>query len=461
MRKNIRLYLVGGYLRDLLCSLSSDDYDFAVDGDAINFGRYVADKMRGNFILLDEEHASVRVVCRLEKRTAKLINLDFTKLRSKTIRDDLTQRDFTINALAVELNQSIIPKIIDCTDGISDIKRGVVRAISEHSIIDDPLRMLRAVRIAGELKFIIDKETEVLIQKYPHLLNQSAQERITNELFCILKNKCCASLFLWLDKLNLLTQITSEIEGMRKIPSDEFHHLSLCEHSIATVEILEDIIDRLDEIFGVWTPQIKIDIDNYISADHSRLSVLKLAALLHDIGKPAVFTTDLSGRHRFFGHELVGAKMAKIIANRLKLSKKEGRMLVTIIKNHMRPGHLVENDALTERAVSRFFRDMESETIPTLLHSLADRFAARGVMITENLLQRHKACIISLITKFYEPSPLLSMPLLRGRDLIENFNLPPGPLFGELLHKVEEAKLDKEITSREEALKLVEGWLSK
>ncbi|MFH1563840.1 MAG: HD domain-containing protein [Nitrospirota bacterium] len=456
LKTNIHFYLVGGCIRDYLLKRPCNDYDFAVKGDAIAFAQQVSNVLKGSFVLLDKEKGSARVVLKLKKQ---LINLDFNNLKAENIHADLRMRDFTINAIAINLTANDI-EFIDPTNGLKDIEAKCIRIISETTFKDDPLRMLRAVRLSSELRFELEKETWEAITKLKGLISNVSVERITNEIYLTLAAKDSSHFIAQLDKSGLLEQIIPEIIPLKGLNQDTYHHLPVWEHSLATLGQLEGIVSSLDRLFPQWHTRIKRYLNQHISGGHTRLVNLKFSCLLHDIGKSGTMTQEPSGRIKFIEHEVLGAKISPKIANRLKLSTKEKMMMELVVKSHMRPGHLVQAPILTNKALHRFFRDLDKEGVSTLLLSLADRYATIGPKVPPENLHRHYQTVSLIIDKFYSPTPTITPPkILKGGEIMEYFGLKSGPIIGKLLKEIEEAYVDKKITNKKEALEFIAGLL--
>jgi len=270
-----------------------------------------------------------------------------------------------------------------------------------------------------------------------------------------------SSLFIsQLDELGLLEQIIPEIIPLKQLKQDGYHHLPVWNHSLATLSELEGIIANLKNLFPKWHTKIKRYLNQPISREHNRLVNLKFISLLHDIGKFGTMKEEPSGRIRFIGHEVLGVEISSKIASRLKLSTKEKKMMALIIRNHMRPGHLVQVTTVTNKALHRFFKDLSQEGVSTLLLALADRYATLGIKTSPEEIQKHYQIISFILDKFYSPTPTIIPPkILKGREIMEHFGLKSGPVIGKLLKAVDEAFVDKKIRNKEEALEFIASIL--
>lgn len=364
-------------------------------------------------------------------------------------------RDFTINAIAIDLLSTDIGAI-DPGSGLKDIEAKLIRIISNKAFQDDPLRMLRAIRLSCELGFEIEKGTLELIVKLKGLIAQVSAERVTNEIYLTLAAKNSSFFMMQLEKLGLLEQIIPEIIPLKELKQDDYHHLPVWEHSLATLTQLEGIISNLKNLFPKWHIKIRRYLNQPISREHNRLVNLKFISLLHDIGKFGTMKQEATGRIRFIEHEVLGVKISSKIASRLKLSTKEEKMMALIIRNHMRPGFLVQVPTLTNKALHRFFRDLSCEGISTLLLALADRYATLGPDVSPDDLHRYYQIISFIIDRFYSPTPTIISPkILKGGEIMTHFGLKSGPIIGRLLKEVEEAFVDKKVKNKEDALEFI------
>lgn len=456
----VTVYLVGGYLRDLLLKRqkTNPDMDFCIKKGAISFGRQLAKNIEADFVVLDEEHGC----CRLLKRIGSIVyTLDFTDFRGKTLSDDLLLRDFTIDALAIELEAVFERRewnksFIDACNARQDFKLKLIRAISEKSFDDDPLRILRAFSLSSIFGFKIEQKTLRWIKLNKDKLSGVSFERIRDELFKILERTDSVEYLLTLDKLKILRLIIPEIEVMRGINQGPYHHLNVLDHSFETVKQLEGVIHQKckDE-------EIKIYLDEVFSGERRRRSLLKFAALLHDIGKPQAKRRK-AGKTMFHGHEGIGARAAINIARRLKFSNDEIDALRKMIFWHLRPGYLADNVQITPRAKFRYFRDTADEGVSILLLSIADQRATKGRLTSEVSRLHHEKVVTGLIKEYFErKGRKIPQRLLTGDNLIKEFRLEPGPVIGRILSQIEELQAIGRVKTKAEALERAKKILSR
>jgi len=461
-RSGSKAYLVGGFVRDLLLNRDIADIDIAVDGDTFAIGRKLADVTSGSYVALDEFTKVVRVVVPIGENT---YNLDIAPFAGD-IESDLVRRDFTINAVAIDLANifSGSMKFVDPYRGQSDLDKKVLRAVSDSIFRDDAARLLRAVRLAAELDLTIDAHTEALISKYASLASTVSGERLREELLRILALPGACEHVRYLDKVSLLTAIIPELQEIKFVEQPKEHYWDVFNHSVemvATVEFVlrdqgwqyasEDLLAMMP-----WTDTIQRHFDEKLSAESTRRTMMKLGALLHDIAKPQTKTVTDAGRTRFIGHTKQGAAAAVDILTRLRFSGKEIDYIESLVYNHLRPVQMANEGMPTNKAIYRYFRDTRDAGIDILYFALADYLAMRGPHIDMQEWQQHNTLVSHILSEHYrQESQVLPVSLLDGNDLMTLFNLSPGPVIGKLLVYVREAHVNGEIRSRDDAIALV------
>jgi len=462
--QGIKLYLAGGAVRDLLLGRPVCDIDLVCD-DPLTFARRFAHERSLPFVMLDEERGVARVV-------APGLDLDFSAYRAagrasgrggaSALEADLMERDFTVNAMAVPLEAVMtgrLSPLIDPAGGEADLRAGLLRMVLPRSLADDPLRALRLYRLAAQYRFEIDPATREAAHAQAPRLGQVAGERLRAEIVRLLAVPCLPELRDMAeagDGGSLLGAIIPGVDDMRGVAQRGYHHLDVFGHALATVEGMEAALASPGDYF----PCLE-ELAPYLA--EAPLWLLKLAALLHDAGKPE--TAAPEGDHvSFHRHEESGEAIAESCTARLRFSRNEAQRLTRLVALHMRPFHLVRLlrlNELTERGVRRMI-DAAGDDFPGLfLLAMADSLAASGPLKptdAEALL----ADLFCRSARFLRDKlrPLRERPrLLSGHDLMAAFGLPPGPRVGELLEAVEDAALEGAVSSREEALALIAALL--
>jgi poly(A) polymerase len=301
------------------------------------------------------------------------------------------------------------------------------------------------------------------------LITTVAAERLLLELSHILESPKTYQSLRSMDLLGLLDPLMPELSGARDVAQPKEHFWNVFDHSLETVAEVERLLrqredsDRDDLLTSVpWTLELAQHFAQEIAGGRTRGAVLKLAALLHDLGKPTTKTVEQDGRMRFLGHPHEGSAMAAELMGRLRLSNREIKMVQLMTEHHMRPGFLVGDEMPTRRAVYRYFRDTADVGIDTLFLGLADHLAARGPTLDPDEWRKNTETMQYMLSKNFEEQATVAPPkLLDGHVLVEKLGLTPGPKIGELLEAVREAQAAGEIDTAEEALDFVHKQLER
>jgi len=369
------------------------------------------------------------------------------------------------------------PRLLDPTGGARDLADGVVRAASPAAFVDDPLRLLRAVRFAVELDYRIDPETLRLAQASAPLLTRVSPERQRDEFARLLATDRAAAGVRLLDDLALLTTLVPDLDAARRCVQPDEHFYDVFAHSIETLAALDLMLSdqppREPAAAARWqalwqrlgsATDLRARLAAPLAEERPRRAILKLAALLHDIAKPETKTIEPeTGRMRFYGHPAVGAKRALARARALRFANRECQYLTLLVEEHLRPGMLAApGEAPSRRALYRFSRDLGDAVPDLLLLNLADHAAARGPRLTLAEWVAHVDYVAWLLHTLYAEEGVSRPPkLLGGEDLMRELDLPPGPLIGRLLEAIHEAQAAAEVRSRDEALALAREMLPK
>ncbi|OGS43846.1 MAG: hypothetical protein A2539_06250 [Elusimicrobia bacterium RIFOXYD2_FULL_34_15] len=448
------IWIVGGYIRDLYFNKISEDMDFVTDGNTQKVAQTFAEKVKGKFIILDDFNKIYRVI--INGKT-----FDFSKMQGKNIIEDLTRRDFTINAIAIPITQPVptsrdyalpVTDLIDPYDGRVDIKNKVIRCIEEKNFVDDPLRVLRAYRFAGQLNFKIEPKTEKFIKKYAKYIKKVSVERISYELNLIMGLSDSHSIILKMHNSKLLDYIFPELIPTRHTARCYYPKMGLLGHCFDSLKVLEKFYkNNFKNIFPRFNKKIMMHLDGNISRTVKRKTILKYAVLLHDIGKPGS-AEKIGDRLRFFGHEDVGSKMIDKIGKRLRFSNDEIKYIKKVIQNHMRLGNLTSAKEVTDKAVWRFFKDLGEDGIDQIVLSICDAYTYPP----SNIRTLHRIVGNKLLNKyFYKKEKILPVKLLNGNEIMKILKIEQGPEVGQLLKKLEESQVTKEVKTREEAIKFL------
>jgi poly(A) polymerase len=406
----VEAYLVGGALRDFLLERETNDLDFALSGACEDLPRAFAERISGTFFWLDEMRLQGRVV---EKRVDGMSVYDFAPLCGASIEDDLLHRDFTINALALQLFGDRVG-LIDPLHGCEDLRLGVIRACSAAVFDADPLRLLRAIRFAGELGFAIEEKSWDNICAKAPLLQVVAGERVRDELFRTLAAPGCGASLSKLHTSGLWAEI---------FPPREW---AISEEAIARAEIAERLCIEICRHFPDCGEKLTSYLDREVEQGISVRSLIKLAAVLGcgERGGTAPFT------------------------EKLRLGKDAGRVLDLFCRNERYVYGMLERSR-PERAIYRFFRDREP--------------AGPGMLLTGRVAEDvSDACFSRLMGYWLRQYNEREADLfLGGVEVMEILAVQPGRVVGEAIERLREAEGSGQVNSREEALQFIKNLLTK
>jgi len=470
--QTVRFWLVGGAVRDMLLERPVHDWDFAVDRDAMVLARAVGDALGGFFFPLDEERGTARVVVRTDGDAP--LEIDFALLRANSLQCDLAERDFTINAMAVNESQ----ELVDPLGGKTDLETRCIRAVNEDVFRDDPVRLLRAPRLEAELRFKTESETEAWIRRDAPLAIEPAAERLRDEFVRGLGVSSGSAFVRRLDDLELLDSLIPELTQLKGLSQSHPHRFDVWRHTLWVVEMLQAVVTtvtgsprpagseslraipapawgQLARRVGQFARPLRQHLAVEVSDRRDRWLLLKTAALLHDVGKPETQSEDDDGIH-FYGHESVGARKAASRMRALRFGRDEVLRVRTMIEAHLRPAQLAREREVTRRAIYRYFRDTRDVGVDTILLSLADHLATWGPNLREDRWKRRIETAELLLHHYFErPEESVAPELpVDGNDLMRALDLEPGPEIGRLLDLLREAVAAGQVQTRNEVLEL-------
>lgn len=465
------IYLVGGAVRDLLSSRLSPDFDFALPSNGISLARKVANALHADFLALDDERDTGRVI--VTDENGSRVFLDFATYRGANLDEDLRARDFTINAIAYNLQDDTL---IDPTDGGNDIRAKVIRACSPTAFTDDPVRILRAVRQAAAFGYTIDKTTREWMKQASGQVGRVSVERLRDEIFKILNGPKAGASIRALDMLGVLSHLMPELLKMRGVEQSPPHVYDVWTHTLAVLDQLDQLIASLrigynaESTNDMYTGLLSVRLGRYreqlanhfsspLNIDRPHRSLLFFAALYHDVCKPDTKTVEETGRIRFFDHDVKGADVVAARARAFNLSSDEVERLHTIVRHHMRFHNFAsrleyEKQTPSRKAIYRFFRDSGSAGIDLILLALADVRGTQATELTTDTWTAYLDVARLLLENYWEkPEEVVAPPrLLNGNDLIKELGLKPGPVIGQLLESIRENQAAGKIETREQAL---------
>jgi putative nucleotidyltransferase with HDIG domain len=447
-------YLVGGSVRDAFLSESPlNDIDIVIFGiaDLESLAKNIADEFSFSFVLLDEETKAYRLV-------NKDFQIDLLAPRAETIQEDLLKRDFTVNSMALSLKDN---QFIDPSNGLEDLRKGLIRAVSKQNLIDDPLRCLRGFRFQAYLseltsrEFSFDQQTLKWVREVQDGILKCSVERISAEIWKILTFEKSFKTLWNMIEVGIWEKIFPEFQDLRKVPSNDFHHLPLLEHTFELVKQYENEVKLSLPVEA--TKYIKHNSINSIPME----AIVKMGCLLHDISKPETWNIlelpDGSMKHTFWEHDTKGAELSKKIGERMKWPRAVNNAVADLVKFHLRPFQLSPIGAEpTEKTEGRFFRKTENIFLPLIAVCWADMLSTRGPMITDEIIGNNAKRLQKLCKNFvvYSQDEKHTPLLLQGdllKQAINEAKLPPSKQIKIILEELRERQLAREIILEEDA----------
>jgi putative nucleotidyltransferase with HDIG domain len=445
------IWMVGGAVRDAALGREVADLDLAVAGDPGPVAKALARELGEHAFELSAEFGTWRVVA-----PGRGWQVDVTALRGGSIEADLAARDFTVGAVAVPL---AVGEAVDPTGGLADLERGVLRAVGPASFAEDPLRLLRAARLAAGLNLRIDPDTVALAHDAAARAAEPAGERQLAELRQLLGGPDPLRGLELLDELRLTAVVLPELEGTKGVGQGPNHHLDVHGH---TLEVLAHTLEIEADLPRFVGPERADEAAAHLAAplademDHA--TALRFGALLHDIAKPAT-RQERDGFVGFKGHDVEGAETIGAIMGRLRASRRLTRYLQALALHHLRLGFMVHEAPLPPRRVHQYLRATEPVTVDVTLLTVADRLSARGAgaIARPEMVQAHLDLAREMVAAGLDwdrDGP--PAPLLRGDEIAAELGIE-GPEIGAKLAELEAAQYAGEVTDRDGALGLLRG----
>jgi len=473
----LHAWLVGGALRDMLLGRPLRDMDFVLPRNTRQVAKAVAQDLGAVSFLMDDERSTMRVIHKLPDESE--FYLDFIQQNGETIQADLEARDFTINAMALDLED--LDTLIDPTGGLADLRAKRLKTCGPGAMPADPVRCLRGLRLSNSLGFRLEKSTIAQIKTALPQLDRSAPERIRDEVFRLFGEDHPERGLRALDVLGGVVVLFPELLALKDTEQTTPHVLNAWEHTLASLAGLQKVLSILthkpdQEGKGNWLMgMVSLHLGRYrdqfsdylgecLTPGRTKRALLFFTALYHDAGKPEVASTGEDKRRHFYRHEQMGSPV--IIRRGLAMALSNGELdwLERVVRNHMRIHHLAATgQAASPRAIYRFFQKAGDAGVAICLLSLADTLATYGTTITREVLEKELAICRQLLEAWWEfPQQMVRPPkLLDGIELMQDLSIEPGPLVGELLEAVRLAQVEGRVTTRMDALELARQLLRK
>jgi poly(A) polymerase len=448
LERQPRSWIVGGAIRDALLGEEVSDADLAVErGQEESAARGIAKVAGGTAFQLSEEHATWRAIAPTDGW-----HVDVVPLRAETIEDDLRARDFAVNAIARPLDGG---ELIDPTGGIPDAEARRLRAASEEAFRDDPIRLLRAARLAARHELAIEPGTAQLARVAAERAADPAGERQFAELRGIVAGPRPLRGIELLDELGLTATVLPELEALRGVVQNPNHHLDVLGHTLAVLEEWLGLERDMASFAGDLAAEIDAFLDEPLADELTRRDALRFGALFHDLGKPET-RSEGTGYVTFIGHDEVGAEIIAEIGRRLRVSRRLSTHLQGLALHHLRLGFLIHRRPLARRGVYEYLVATEPVAVDVTLLTVADRLAARGEgsLASPEMIQAHLDLALDMLREalpWHRDGP--PRPPLSGDDLESELGLEPGPDLGRILEELRAETFTGEISGRDQALR--------
>ena len=452
------VYLVGGSVRDLLAGAGTvKDIDLLMRSGSEDVARAFADAVGGSFFFLDEERRITRVV---KHEAGAALQFDFTNVEGPDLNADLARRDFTINAMALDLRLFLAGRtldgLIDLFGGREDVRQRIVRVADPKVLDDDPLRLLRAARFAATLGYTIEKGTADHIRTRAALVTRPSAERVRDELFQIFSARDAGRYLPLLESLGLLTVLLPELAPLKHFAPGKHHLYDIFTHSLRTAAYTDAVVDDLAALTPAHAATVVEHLDETLEQFVTRRAALRFACLLHDTAKAETCSRDDDGDIHFFGHDQAGAVKAQAVCERFRLSNGTTSVVARLIKHHMRPLNLAGPGGPSKRALYRYCRDLKDAVPESIVLSLADARATAEVMPAEGFTDTRE--LSGQVLGYYYEKYLKAeaRPFVSGKDLV-SLGMKPGPRFRKIIEDVRERQADGSLKDRQEALEYLKG----
>jgi poly(A) polymerase len=447
-----RGWVVGGGLRDALLGRPVDDVDIAFPGDAREPARDLARAHGAGRFRLSAEFGAWRV------HGGRLpFTVDITPLQGETLEEDLSRRDFTVNALALPL----VPgeAMIDLHGGRADLEARRMRLVTATALRADPVRVMRLARLARSLGFEVSADARSEARAAAGSLMASAPERLIDELGRILALPEAWRGVDLLDDLGALTALIPELEKGRGMEQNPFHHKDVLGHILEVVRHADELAVDPEPVFRSLAPRVSEWLAQPLADEMSRAQGLLMAGLFHDVAKPATKAVTPEGRVTFIGHDELGARMADEWFRAMHTSTRMREHVMLMVRRHLPLGFMVHRQPLSLRQIDRYLRLTAPAEIDLLVLSVADRLATAGPRTKESAISRHLALareVMQIHFRILDRGPI--RPLVDGAEIANALKHPPGPWLTQVLEALREEQLVGAVRDRAAAVDFCRNW---
>lgn len=468
-----KIYLVGGTVRDALVDKENIDLDFAVRCNAKKAARIIADKFQGYFYVLDEEREAARALIDFRGERKKI---DFTAIIGNSIEEDLSNRDFTINAIAVDLEHSDV--LIDPLNGYQHLQKRLLKLCSDKSLINDPVRTLRAVRFINSYGLDYDPVIKKQVRFASVKLDQVSSERRRDEIFNIFSDTDIGNSLALMQELNIFEKVFPDLVPLKSIIPGLPHTHNVLDHSIRVAEIIQQIFQLIKleeyktendnlmylrkELRGM-REAIKDFLASPINPDRSYEGLLILSALFHDSGKLDTEPTEIESRKKYPGHAKRSAEILKAWAEKMALSNAESEFINMTVRYHMKSEFSDFSPSGDNRTdIYRFYNVMGTAGVLVGFLHLSDLIATYEQDLNEKRWQKGVGAVkILLDAWFHHQNDIVNPPkIVSGDDIIQKFQYKPGKELGRILEEIRVSQAAGSVKNKKDALEYAKQFIN-
>ncbi len=447
--ENAKIYLVGGAIRDFFLSKETQDYDFVVFGDIDKIVNRFTSQLKCKYIKYEKKLITYRIFCRLK-------TIDLTLPRNNSIEKDLEKRDFTINSIAYDLDKD---EIIDPLKGQDDISKRIIRINRDDCFKQDPVRIIRAFRLAALNRFDIEPSTLKAAQRDSNLLSSTSKERITDELKKFLSLNNTFAYLLLMDKASVIDSVFEDLSLTNGCIQSEHHLFDVKTHSLSVYNFIEWSFNRLERILGKCYTKYLM---HFTSKKGTVLISLKLAAIFHDAGKPFSKIVNKDGRVKFPNHEKKSSELFSKYAKEYTFGKSILKLTKFFIEKHIEPSYIFslwDKNKLGKNDIIEFFINYDEKGIDLLFFALADTLAKGKISAIKR--EKYVEFLRFMANEFYfsiKPK-IQERGLIDGNDILDSFKVDKK-ILDFLLKETKKAQILGTIRKKDEALNLVKSLIS-
>ena len=450
-------WIVGGAIRDAALGGEVKDVDIAVGSDERGAARAIAKAARGVAFELSEEFGTWRALS-----ADRAWHVDVTRLRGSDIEADLALRDFTVNAIALQLAHPEAPPV-DPHGGLGDLERRLLRAVSERSFADDPLRILRAARLGAALDLELEADTVELARAEASRAGEPAGARQLAEMRLMISSAEPIRGLELLDELHATASILPELEALRGVVQNPNHHLDVHGHTIEVLHNLLEIERDLERYAGEVAGDVAELLAEPLADGFDRGGALRLGAVLHDIGKPATRQEHEGGFVSFIGHDRTGAQLVADVCERWSASRSLSRYLEALTLHHLHLGFMAPERPLPRGRLYEYLRLTQPVAVDVTLLTVADRLSARGTGPTAapEMIEAHLELareVLPHALEWHRDGP--PRPPIAGDELAAALGIEAGPTLGRLLEEVRKGVFTGDVKSADDAVDVARAALA-